>query len=291
MKIVQRFITKNPSFVANVRVQDSRYLTFQKRGPIGLVLHSVGAAQPKAENIAAYFDNTSTEASTQAVLQADGTVLQLMPWNYRAWHVAGAANNTHVGVEMTEPGPKVIRYDKNNYFRLEILNKAAALAFVKKTYAVAVELFAQLCLEFSLNPKKDGVILSHSECYKRGIGSNHGDPEHLWNAVGSGFTMDGFRKDVKQRLEEIDVTKEECQKMIDAAVQKAQKSIVASVQKTLTGTGSKPSAWIEKNGELAKAKKLGITDATRPQGYAKREEVAAMVLRAVQDLEGGAGDK
>lgn len=280
MKIIERFITKNPAYVANVRVQDSRYLTFQKRGPLGLVLHSVGAAQPEAESVAAYFDQPSTEASTQAVLQPDGTVLQLMPWNYRAWHVGGDANNTHVGVEMTEPGPKVIRYDEDNYFRLEILNKAAALAFVKKTYAVAVELFAQLCMEFNLNPTKDGVILSHSECHKRGIGSNHGDPEHLWNAVGSGFTMDGFRKDVKKRLEEIDVTKEECKKMIDAALKEA-----------LEGKHTKPSAWIEKNGELAKAKEMGITDGTRPQGYAKREEVAAMVLRAVQDLEGGSGDK
>lgn len=278
MKIIERFITKNPAFVANVRVQDSRYLTFQKRGPLGLVLHSVGAAQPKAENIAAYFDNANTEACAQAVLQADGTVLQLMPWNYRAWHVGGDANNTHVGVEMTEPGLDAIYYDK--YYTLHIVDRGKALAFVERTYAVAVELFAELCRQFGLNPTKNGVILSHSECYKRGIGSNHGDPEHLWNAVGSGFTMDGFRKDVKKRLEGIDVTKEECKKMIDAAL-----------KEVLEGKNTKPSAWIEKNGELAKAKEMGITDGTRPQGYAKREEVAAMVFRAVQDLEGGANDQ
>lgn len=26
----------------------------------------------------------------------------------------------------------------------------------------------------------------------RGIASNHGDPEHLWNGLGMGYTLDGF---------------------------------------------------------------------------------------------------
>lgn len=27
--------------------------------------------------------------------------------------------------------------------------------------------------------------------------SNHGDPEHLWNQLGTGYTMNGFRKAVQ----------------------------------------------------------------------------------------------
>lgn len=242
MKVIQRYITKNPAYVANAIVQDSRYATFQKRGPLGLVLHSVGAAQPKAENIAAYFDNASTEASAQAVLQADGSVLQLMPWNYRAWHVGGEANNTHVGIEMTEPGKDAIYYDRG--YALHIVDAAKARAFVQKTYAVAVELFATLCKQYKLDPLKDGVILSHSECYKRGIGSNHGDPEHLWNAVGSGYTMNKFRKDVAEKLEELTMTQEVFNTMFqkaltqttfNAMLQKAQPKIktVKDVPKSL----------------------------------------------------------
>ena len=46
----------------------------------------------------------------------------------------------------------------------------------------------------------------------------------------------------------------------------------------LAGKDVPASAWAKD--ELARAIAAGITDGTRPGGYAKREEVAAMVLRA-----------
>jgi hypothetical protein len=70
----------------------------------------------------------------------------------------------------------------------------------KRTYEAAVELFAYLCKEYNLDPTADGVIVSHAEGYKRGIASNHGDPEHLWNQLNTGYTMDGFRKAVKAAM-------------------------------------------------------------------------------------------
>ena len=72
----------------------------------------------------------------------------------------------------------------------------------KRTYEAAVELFAMLCKEYNLNPAADSVIISHAEGHKRGIASNHGDPEHLWKQLGMGYTMDGFRKDVKAAMKE-----------------------------------------------------------------------------------------
>ena len=59
-----------------------------------------------------------------------------------------------------------------------------------------------LCKEYDLNPTADGVIISHAEGHKRGIASNHGDPEHLWRQLGMGYTMDGFRQDVKEAMKE-----------------------------------------------------------------------------------------
>ena len=59
-----------------------------------------------------------------------------------------------------------------------------------------------LCKEYDLNPTADGVIISHAEGHKRGIASNHGDPEHLWRQLDMGYTMDGFRKDVKATMTE-----------------------------------------------------------------------------------------
>lgn len=200
IRMVERPITKNQAYLKNVQQADSRYTDFQKRGAKGAVLHSIGTPQPSAKVIADYFDSPNVEASVHAVLQADGTCYQLAPWNYRMWHVGGSANNTHIGVEMTEPD--CIAYDAKNGYKLTILDRERALAFVKQTYAAAVELFAALCKEFGWNPLEDGVILSHAECYKRGIGSNHGDPEHLWNALNTGYTMNTFRAAVADRMEE-----------------------------------------------------------------------------------------
>lgn len=48
----------------------------------------------------------------------------------------------------------------------------------------------------------DGVIISHSEGGKRGIASNHGDVEHIWNKFG--ITMNQFRNDVNASLKSED---------------------------------------------------------------------------------------
>lgn len=77
---------------------------------------------------------------------------------------------------------------------------ARAKAMVKRTYDAAVELFAYLCKKYGLNPLADGVIISHREGHARGIASNHGDPEHLWSQLKTGYTMDGFRKAVKAAI-------------------------------------------------------------------------------------------
>ena len=199
---IDRLITKNQAYIKNVNKADSRYTDFQKRGPVGGVLHSIGSPQPSAKVIADYFNSPDVEASVHAVIQADGVCYQLAPWNYRMWHVGGSANNTHIGIEMTEPD--CIAYDAKNGYKLTILDRERALEYVKATYAAAVELFADLCEEFGWDPLQDGVILSHAECYKRGLGSNHGDPEHLWDALGTGYTMDTFRAAVAEKMRDHD---------------------------------------------------------------------------------------
>lgn len=207
--MIERPISKNQAYLKNVQQADSRYTDFQKHGAKGAVLHSIGTPQPSAKVIADYFNNKNVEASVHAVLQADGTCYQLAPWNYRMWHVGGSANNTHLGVEMTEPD--CISYDAKNGYKLTILDRERALEFVKQTYQAAVELFAGFCKEFGWNPLEDGVILSHAECYQRGLGSNHGDPEHLWKALNTGYTMDTFRAAVAEKLRERGQGEEETQ--------------------------------------------------------------------------------
>lgn len=195
MKIIERFSTKNDCYRSNERQADSRYTTFQKRGPLGLMLHSVGCPQPRAEVFANGWDVSGKEVAVHAVLQADGTVYQCLPWNFRGWHAGGTANNTHIGVEMTEPAQ--IKYTSGAKFTCSDLTAARAQA--TGCYKTAVDLFAMLCELFHLDPMTS--IISHAEGAKKGVASGHGDPEHLWKGLGLGYTMDGFRADVKAEME------------------------------------------------------------------------------------------
>ena len=198
MKLVESFITRNPCYSANMSNADDRYTTFQRRGPLGLVLHSVGCAQPSAKSFAGRWDNPSYNVAVHGFIDADtGTVYQTMPWNFRAWHAGGSANNTHVGVEMCESSG--IKY-RGVSDRFDVIDREKALKHCKTAYTAAVELFAYLCNKYHLDPLRDGVIISHNEAGKRGVGSGHTDPEHYWTQLGAGYTMDGFRKDVKAAM-------------------------------------------------------------------------------------------
>ncbi len=204
MKLVQSIMTKNPCYTAG------RKITVK-----GLMLHSVGCPQP---NASVFIKNWNTPSYGTACVHGfidgnDGTVYQTLPWNHRGWHCAsgpkGSGNNTHIGVEMCEPAS--IRYTGGSSFTCS--NLSAARTSVKKTYEAAVELFAYLCKLYGLNPTADGVIISHREGHARGVASNHGDPEHLWNGLGMGYTMNTFRKDVKEKMQGGTVKPDETKEM------------------------------------------------------------------------------
>ena len=161
----------------------------------GLMIHSVGCPQPKAQAFINNWNKSGANACVHAIVEPDGDVYQLLPWNHRGWHGGGSSNNTHIGVEMTEPD--TIKYVGGATWQ-ETGDGANTKAHVLATYKHAVELFAYLCTMFSLDPLADGVIISHSEGHKRGIASNHGDVEHLWSKFG--LTMEQFRKDIKETM-------------------------------------------------------------------------------------------
>ncbi len=157
--------------------------------PRGIMLHSVGTPQPSARALVRYMDQYQPGGQSvcvHAVAQADGTVYQLLPWEMRGWHCGGSANSTHIGVEMTEPS--------------EGMTYAEAAEQIAGTYHTAVELFAALCKQYGLDPAQDGVIIGHAEGHRRGVASNHADPELLWRTYDMGYTMDGFRADVAEAM-------------------------------------------------------------------------------------------
>lgn len=184
MNIIEAFVTQNPKYTNPMKI------TVRK-----LVLHSVGCPQPNAAVFARQWQTARYFA--HAVLQADGTVYQALPWDYLCCHV-GAANAYSIGVEMTEPD--CIRYIGGATFVCSDWERA--IAQVTGTYNTAVALFAQLCTQFGLDPRSD--IISHAEASAMGIGTDHADPEHLWRQLGRGYTMDGFRQDVYAEMHKND---------------------------------------------------------------------------------------
>lgn len=190
MNLHKLFLTKNECY------QLGKYITVK-----GLMLHSTGAPNTKLSRYVGPDDgllganqygnhwNQFRPDGRQVCVHGfigklkDGSIAtyQTLPWNMRGWHAGGAANNTHIGVEICEDG-----LTDGTYFRA--------------VYQEAVELFAMLCKEFNLDPLKN--IICHAEGYKQGIASNHGDVTY-WFAK-HGKTMDDFRYDVKEFMEQED---------------------------------------------------------------------------------------
>lgn len=234
MNIIQSILTKNDCYKANKKITVK-----------GLMIHSVGCPQPSAQVFIKQWNKSGVQKAVHAFIEPTGSVYQCLPWNHRGWHGGGNSNNTHIGVEMTEPA--TIKYTGGSSWVDN--NPAATKDHVMKTYQVAVELFAKLCKDYNLNPLADGVIISHSEGHKRGIASNHGDVEHIWNKYG--LTMNQFRKDVKA-------------KMSDSVSQDNTKVWYADDQK-----------WAMDN---------KISDGSRPADPVTRAEVWAMLHRLAKYL-------
>ena len=190
MNLHKLFLTKNECY------QIGKTITVE-----GLMLHSTGAPNTKLSRYVGPDDgllganqygnhwNQFRPDGRQVCVHGfigklkDGSIAtyQTLPWNMRGWHAGGAANNTHIGVEICEDG-----LTDGTYFRA--------------VYQEAVELFAMLCKEFNLDPLKN--IICHAEGYKQGIASNHGDVTYWFTKHGK--TMDDFRYDVKEFMEQED---------------------------------------------------------------------------------------
>ena len=182
-----------------------------------------------------------------------GTV-QTLPWTMRGWHAGsgdrGSANDTHISFEICEDG-----LEDRTYF--------------EAVYQAAVELTAYLCAQYQLDPLADGVVICHSEGHARGIASNHADVMHWFPRFGK--TMDDFRADVAQEMRGgDDLTEEDVRTIV--------RSELDRIEANKASLG--PSPWAVDG--LTEAVAMGITDGTRPQCSASRQEVALMVRAAVK---------
>lgn len=188
MELIQSFLTNNPCYNTNSKIK-----------VCGLMLHSVGCSQPNASVFIRNWNKpTHKNSCVHCFIDGvTGVAYQTLPWDHRGWHAGGSANNTHIGIEMCEPS--TIKYKTNSSY-FDVIDRKNAVEVTTRTYNTAVELFASLCETFGLNPLSDGVIISHSEGHKKGVSSNHADPEHIWNQLQLPYTMNTFRNDVANKI-------------------------------------------------------------------------------------------
>lgn len=185
MNLNKLFLTENACYKAGRKIKVK-----------GIMVHSTGANNPWLKRYVGPDDgklgknqygnhwNTYHPGGREVCVHAfigklaDGSVAtyQTLPWNHRGWHAGGSANNTHIGFEICEDG-------------------LTDYAYFKKVYREAVELCAYLCKEYGLTEQN---IICHSEGYKQGVASNHGDVMHWFPKHGK--SMDTLRADVKVLL-------------------------------------------------------------------------------------------
>lgn len=199
MKLIRCILTGNDCYQTNRAIK-----------PKGVMVHSTGANNPDLKRYVQPLAGDGDYATLVAQLGingngnhwnrggldvcvhgfigrlADGSIAtaQTLPWNHRGWHAGtgtsgGSANNTHISFEICEDN-----LTDPDYFR--------------RVYREAVELTAYLCKQYGLDPLADGVVICHSEGYRRGIASGHADVEHWFPRHGK--SMDDFRRDVSLTL-------------------------------------------------------------------------------------------
>lgn len=189
MVLHERLMTRNDSLAYGRKII-----------PKGIMVHSTAAPGVMA---AAWFDRwnkshkageTIRQVSVHAFVD-DKEVWQYLPWDQRAWHAAGSANDTYIAFEICEPGgfsyssgANMVGYDaKKNE------------AYFRAAWKNAVALCAMLCHQFGIPVSK---IIAHFEGHKMGIASNHADPGHWFPKHGE--SMDSFRAAVEAAMEKAD---------------------------------------------------------------------------------------
>lgn len=184
---------------ANVNIR--RNIMFSGNGKNSLqyiVLHTSCGPGATAQGIADAVKNQGL--SVHGVIDDEG-VLQTAEWDVKCAH-CGNGNSVSIGLEQTEH--KAIHWNSNaTTATWSDSDNAAIKAYHDKLYANAVALFAYLGKKYNI-PSSN--MISHKEIAQKFGGSDHADPEELWDLFRSRFgdskwTMDAFRANVKKAMD------------------------------------------------------------------------------------------
>ena len=186
----------NYTFSANGVTKDIVFTSSRTNTMEYLVLHSVAAPGATASSIINGLKNQGL--GIHGIVTSEG-VIQTAEWNVRLGHIGPMFNGTSIGFEMLES--PYVYYDSGWNGQLKHDHIEEIKSFHDSIYNHAVNIFAQLSKELNISIDK---ILSHNEIsHIPNSGTDHGDPESLWNTFKNEFqdskwTMDGFRSNVEK---------------------------------------------------------------------------------------------
>lgn len=176
------------------------YKSARKMTPKGIVVHSTGCNNPKLKRYVQPNDgvigenlncNSMNEPNQDVCVHAiigkdkNGNVkcYQILPFDYCCWGVGSGSKGSY------NYNPAYIQFEMCE----DDLNDKV---YCKACYDKAVEFCAYICKTYKIPVNN---IVSHHEAGQKGMGSEHIDPDNWWKRYG--YTMDGFRKDVKAKID------------------------------------------------------------------------------------------
>lgn len=232
-----------------------RYRAAEPLAPQGVVLHSIGTPQPRAQVLRDYWQRDASAYVVHYVLD-DTEILHCMPDSYKCWHVGSPGNSRYLGIEMCEPAGIV--YTSGADFTVRDL--AGAQAYAAACWKQAVWLLARLCREYGWNPAD--AIWTHRELTQRKLSNtDHADPEHLWNGLGMGYDLARLRREVAAAMGE------------KTPVQFGG-SAIYRIRKT----------WADAASQIGAYRNLDYAVAAVPEGYAVFDPAGVQVYPAGQRL-------
>lgn len=227
-----------------------------------IIIHYTGISNDTAQNNAKYFANGNTRAAgAHFFVDQQGRIYQSIKMSNIAKSVPRKRQGYSGG------GTFLKKCTSANSVSIEMTDN-----LTKDPSAAQTEAVRQLVAYIQNVCPNAKSIVRHYDVTGKLCPARMVD-EKKWAAFKSAITTKPSQTTTVVKEDEIDMTKDEVQRMIDASVQKA-----------LKGSQTKVSDWAKE--ELAEAVTLGITDGTRPGGYTTREQTAAMIVRAVKKVGG-----
>lgn len=234
----------NSPLVSYTRISPNKS---KRTGKIAKITPHHTAGVLTVEQLGAGFANPSRKASSNYGIGNDGRIAMFVPEDYRAWTSSSRANDD---VAVT----------------IEVSNSATGGNWPISN--AAWDSLVSLCVDIC---RRNGIKQLVFTGDKTGNLTMH----KMFAATACpGPYLGGRFPELAETVNKI--LREDEDDMTDERVRQIADEVVRNV---LYGENTAPDKWAV--GQLNEAVKLGITDGTRPRGYATRQEIAIMCLRTV----------